>query len=191
MKITIKNNYKVRGGLVAIELKRRTGDSVWAKCSLNDFKTKVGCIGTGRWQVRWSSSAQTFYAQYRTAKNPTKFCQMHRLVMDIEVVSWKVAVVNHKNFNGLDNRRANLEITSKQFNHHYNRKAVHNTSGYPNVTWDKKRNTWQAGFNYTDKGRKRYKHVGYFSDPEQAYRKVVDVKTSFMQGIKEAVRRFV
>lgn len=67
-------------------------------------------------------------------------------------------VVNHINFNILDNRINNLEIITQRKN--TNKKHLKSTSEYTGVTWDKDRNKWRASIylNGVAKNLGRYKN---------------------------------
>ncbi len=74
--------------------------------------------------------------------------------------------VDHRNHNGLDNRRANLRLATKAENQRNRNKPATNTSGYKGVSWHKGHNRWQAQIRHD--GRARF--LGYFDTPEQAAR---------------------
>lgn len=120
-----------------------------------------------RWQARWSPTASTFYVQTRIKGVMT---QLHRLIMGVSTMDHKQVVVDHENFNGLDNRRVNLRSVSRSGNQWHCRPRSTNTSGYVGVTWEKRRNKWQAGVGYTHEGVKHYRFVGYFDSPQVASR---------------------
>jgi hypothetical protein len=66
--------------------------------------------------------------------------------------------VDHKNFNGLDNRKANLEGVDHSLNARRTRDYRHNTSGHRGVSFDTQSGKWKAQI--TVAGVK--KHLGYF-----------------------------
>lgn len=66
---------------------------------------------------------------------------MHRLIMSPE----PLLCVHHVNGNGLDNRRSNLRVCTKQENNRAFRiKSKGKTSIYRGVCWDAKRVKWKA-----------------------------------------------
>jgi hypothetical protein len=71
-------------------------------------------------------------------------------------------LVDHRNRDGLDNRKANLRIASASQNQGNRTKRHDNTSGYKGVTWDSERKKWRA----TIQERK----LGRFDSPKEAAR---------------------
>lgn len=92
----------------------------------------------------------------------------HKLSMHEYLTNQKY--VDHKNHNGLDNRRCNLRfpedgITSNQgYNNINMKRRRNNTSGYTGVLYDKKSQKWTAniGINY------KTKRLGTFNTYEEA-----------------------
>lgn len=72
--------------------------------------------------------------------------------------------VDHRNGNGLDNRRANLRVTTHALNCANSRKRTTNTSGFKGVSFDRRRGNWRA---YIVKDYKQ-RGLGRFSTPEAA-----------------------
>ncbi len=72
-------------------------------------------------------------------------------------------VVDHKNHNGLDNRRANLKIATKSQNC-CNRKKRPGSSKYKGVWWHKPAGKWEAAIRYDG----RYIYLGLFDDEIEA-----------------------
>ena len=71
-------------------------------------------------------------------------------------------VVNHKNFNKLDNRVENLEIITQREN--ANRKHCKGSSEYTGVCWHKRRKKWQSSILVN----KKKKYLGYFNTEIEA-----------------------
>ena len=84
-------------------------------------------LSKGKWYARKSSAGNTWYAM-RKAKKKTVL--MHRSILEINPEEF----TDHKNFNGLDNRRCNLRVCTNAQNQHNARKRADNTSGYKGVT---------------------------------------------------------
>lgn len=77
-------------------------------------------------------------------------------------------VVNHKNFNKLDNRLCNLEIVTARDN--CNKKHIKSSSKYTGVTWCKHYKKWKATIFING----RNKHLGYFLNEYEAHLKYED-----------------
>lgn len=88
---------------------------------------------------------------------------MHRFIMDAP----STFQVDHKNGNGLDNRRDNLRLCNNSQNHCNIPKGARNTSGYKGVTWHKHKQRWQAQIQV--KGSKN-RYLGLFDTAIEAAR---------------------
>ncbi|MBI4675021.1 MAG: HNH endonuclease [Chloroflexi bacterium] len=80
---------------------------------------------------------------------------MHRQIMDPPAGM----EVDHINGDGLDNRRANLRLVTKEQNLRSRRTFKNNTSGYKGVVFNSKNGRWRASLN-----------IGTFDTPEEAAR---------------------
>ena len=76
------------------------------KIALVDYEDRQR-IGLTGWQAKLSRGGWYAYKPV-TDKGRTKYVYMHRLIMNCPVNK----IVHHKNGDGLDNRKANLEIMS-------------------------------------------------------------------------------
>jgi hypothetical protein len=72
--------------------------------------------------------------------------------------------VIHKNYDGLDCRKANLQIVSSSEKAQHQSKAKNKTSRYKGVSWNKQRQKWSGRIT---KDGNRY-HLGYFDNEEDA-----------------------
>lgn len=111
------------------------------------------------WYARYSKKSKTYYA-LRGKNEILPFIYMHRFIMN--VIDRKI-IIDHKNHNGLDNRKENLRIctySQNSANSCGNRNA---SSIYKGVTKCKRR--WRAQIIYEHK----YYHLGlYLSEIEAA-----------------------
>jgi hypothetical protein len=83
---------------------------------------------------KWTASVRPgrIYAQTRSVL-------MHRLILGNPAGD-----VDHRNGNGLDNRRANLRVASRSLNN-ANSRGRAGTSRFKGVSWCRRDNRWQAG----------------------------------------------
>jgi hypothetical protein len=93
-----------------------------------------------KWQAH-KSGGNKFYAVARI-KGSNKLIRLHRLILNFSDTSRDI---DHINGNGLDNRKNNLHIATRQENM-MNQRIIpsNNTSGYIGVTWNKRANKWSA-----------------------------------------------
>jgi hypothetical protein len=113
---------------------------------------------------KWCASKgnTTFYVVANTTKPDGRrtMIKLHRLIMG--AVSGQY--VDHRNHNGLDNRRANLRLCNMSQNGGNARTSRRNKSGYRGVGWHKQAGKWRA---YIEVGR-QLRHLGLFDDPWEA-----------------------
>lgn len=107
----------------------------------------------------------TWYAATTTPIVPRKqrkHLSMHRLILGLDTGDPEV---DHKNWNGLDNRRANLRIATGHQNQGNTRKSKAGlTSQYKGVSWDRGR--WKAYIKMDGK----HVHLGRFTSEIEAAR---------------------
>ena len=90
-------------------------------------------------QYNWSASCKkhTIWDVRRPCPNSRKNIYLHRFILD--VTDPKIQV-DHRNHNGLDNRRSNLRVTGRAGNVHNTRKRVPPTSSrFKGVNWREQR----------------------------------------------------
>ena len=122
-------------------------------------------IKSYKWRLFKSKYCNHYYA-LTTVKQKTIF--MHQLIMNFS--SNRNKQIDHINHNGLDNRKNNLRICTRQQNFFNSLKRKKGSSQYKGVCYFKPRNTWQARITYN------YKTfcLGYFKkeiDAALAYNK--------------------
>jgi len=115
------------------------------------------------------SPAKTRYGYLKVVlckKGVNKSKIVHKLVaiafLNHKPCGWEL-VVNHKDFNKLNNKLENLEIVTNREN--TNRKHLKSTSKYTGVSWSKVYNKWVTSIHYDGKP-----HIlGYFIDEYEAH----------------------
>lgn len=111
---------------------------------------------------RWSISGG--YPRHGTTANGAYLgIHLHRFLMDLPKDDPRE--VDHRNGDGLDNRRANLRIVTHAENHQ-NRSETKGWgySGHRGVSWSTRKQKWIA-YGYLN-GKQQ--HVGYFAEEEEA-----------------------
>ena len=111
-----------------------------------------------KWHICQNPKGRTVYAA--SAPRKREYVLMHRLIMGAP----KDKEVDHRNYNGLDNRKSNLRLCSRFQNQWHSRLRSDNKSGYRGVTWNEECNKWSAQFHY--RGIKTY--LGLFLSAEEA-----------------------
>ena len=117
-------------------------------------------------RYKWfaTKNGSTFYAKRHTHKREhakTTSVFMHRKIMDAP----DNLLVDHINYNGLDNRKANLRLATRRQNSlHVIRTMNPGSSKYKGVSWHIHKNRW--GAKITTDGKTI--HLGYFKDEIEA-----------------------
>ena len=117
-----------------------------------------------------------YYAQRaaKDSKGRQRNVRMHRVILGEP----KGKIIDHINHNGLDNRRANLRVVTRQQNTWNKRKQRGNCSSqYKGVTWLKRMGKWQARIVCSGKSI----FIGYFDDEIWAAR-AYDSKAAELYG---------
>ncbi len=90
--------------------------------------------------------------------------RMHRLILGPPAG----IQVDHRNGNGLDNRRANLRLATDRQNKGNAGLRSNNTSGFKGVTWCRQTNRWKARIGNSEAGSRGW--LGRFATAEDAAR---------------------
>jgi hypothetical protein len=93
---------------------------------------------------------------------------MHRLILDAP----EGLEVDHKNMDGLDNRRKNIRLATRTQNQINRGPQQDNTSGYKGVLWAKQNRKWRAYI--TIKGKTI--HLGLYENIEDAAKRRQEVE---------------
>lgn len=73
--------------------------------------------------------------------------------------------VDHRDGDGLNNRRDNLRVATNAQNQHNQRTRNDNSSGFKGVSWYGRGKKWQVRIKLNGKQR----HIGYHATPEEAH----------------------
>jgi hypothetical protein len=155
----MKNSYEVRGNVTAIFVK---GKGITYECLIDTSDLEK----TKQFPFTWFVNPKGYvwgHTSRKTGKRSAIY--IHRYLMDINDRSKDV---DHLNHNTLDNRRSmNLRIATKSENG-LNRLGPNplSKSGYRGVSWESRRNKWQAHI------KLNYKRIylGLYDTPEEAYK---------------------
>lgn len=137
------------------------------------------------WTAVKRSDGKTFYAarnQYlgggrRSAKS--KYVRMHRIIAGVA----DDVLVDHRDGDGLNNRRGNLRAATPVQNQQNSGIRKDNKSGFKGVGWHKAANGWVA--NITLNGKR--KHLGVFPSAEAAYEAYLKAaKTEFGEFMRSS-----
>lgn len=94
-------------------------------------------------QYKWFAHCRhNYWYAYRSIKKGNKrtMIAMHRFILDTP----KGMEVDHKDFNGLNNRRNNIRNCTRAQNQQHRRKKKNKTSKYMGVSWNKREKCWYA-----------------------------------------------
>jgi hypothetical protein len=126
-------------------------------------------------KLKWCTNQfgrETSKVWYALRKGPEKDGKqtsilMHRVILE-RILGRKLEKgeqCDHINHDGLDNRRNNIRLATKQENNRNQCiRNVEKTSKYKGVYWHADRNKWRAGIVINKTG----KHLGYFIDEKEA-----------------------
>jgi hypothetical protein len=121
-------------------------------------------INAFNWRALPSSDNIIYGARTEQKDNKVTNIMMHRLILG---VTDKSLHVDHKNGNGLDNRKENLRLVTRNQNmRNLTRIRVNNTSGYRGVCFEKSSGKWMAYIYIDGKQKKLGRHL----DPKDAAR---------------------
>jgi hypothetical protein len=105
----------------------------------------VGKVSGVGWRARRDRDSDTYYVVRGSRVNGIFInIAMHRVIMGLTHED-KELIVDHINYNGLDNRRGvNLRIVNRYQSAQYRRMQKSNTSGHKGVSLARDRQKWQA-----------------------------------------------
>lgn len=119
-------------------------------------------VSAFKWHAFQPSSGRVWYARTLLYEGRQRPLFMHRLILEAP----KGSQVDHRNQDGLDNRRNNLRFATHSQNQWNRGKTRENSSGFKGVTATRNKQKWQAII----KRRGQAFYLGSFSDPAEAAR---------------------
>lgn len=115
-------------------------------------------LSAGKWCVSRGGSGDAYAARNVLRSDGTRrLLKLHHFL-----TGW--SYVDHRNGNGLDNRRGNLRCATHAENMQNVGIRVDNRSGYKGVCFDKRCGRWMAYIN----ANRRRRYLGYFPSAELA-----------------------
>lgn len=99
---------------------------------------------------------------------------MHRQILNVED---KLALVDHKDHDGLNNQKNNIRKCTRSQNQRNKRSEINSTSKYLGVDYDSKRNRWKSRIRSNGKE----KHLGRFINEIDAA-KAYDIAAAEIHG---------
>ena len=120
-----------------------------------------------KWYATENHSGKV-YAARNGIKDNGKYglIYMHRVISGAE----RGQYVDHIDGDGLNNTKANMRLCSNSENLRNRGMPSNNSSGFKGVYWHKERCKWRAEIRVNGKP----KHLGYFSDAEDAHKAYCD-----------------
>ena len=128
-----------------------------------DFDAPAEVIGR-KWYAHWDRRSQTFYAQASLRGDDGRYrtVMLHRVLLG---VTDRATHVDHRNHNGLDNRRTNLRLCTHGQNQ-ANQVSRRGVSRFKGVHFAKANQKWCAQITI----RQRQFYLGYHETEELAAR---------------------
>lgn len=145
----MKNTWTEKDGVVFVDVSTPKNPQKTMQIDAADWPI-IASLG-GR--VAAQKNGATFYAR-------CKGFSVHRLVLGLV----KGQLADHKNCDGLDNRRSNIRAATSSQNHMNRRKIPGTLSRFKGVSFDKRKGKWCATLQLN--GGQRW--IGYFTDEADA-----------------------
>lgn len=144
----------------------------FALVDVEDFER----LSAHRWHLkRKAGDPGRFYAQRTIRVGSGSAARKTAVTMHREIMGHPPgAVVDHRNGDGLDNRRSNLRITDVRGNcTNVTSSKLQKRGGFKGVSWNANAGKWQAsigGGEVKANGKRRLLYLGLFTDPADAAR---------------------
>jgi hypothetical protein len=128
----------------------------YAKVSNRDYDY----LSKWKWQAMWCSSINSYYAKRGIVLRKGR----RNVFMQDEIMGCKG--IDHKDHNGLNNRRGNLRKASRAENQFNTGKHSNNRSGFKGVSWHSGATKWVAQIRI----KQKKKYLGLFVSKKKAAR---------------------
>jgi hypothetical protein len=103
----------------------------------------IDLIKQFHWKIQIKSNCKYVIDKFDN-KGKTAIIRLHRVIMGVDKLDWKLVQVDHINGNGLDNRRENLRLVTPSQNMFNSKKPKNNTSGYKGIDYSKAEKKYRA-----------------------------------------------
>lgn len=143
----------IQGSVAKIELTK----GFWATIDVDDLHLVEGKV----WTATCNRHTTYAYRNERDGSGKVNSVLMHRLIAGAGPDN----IVDHRDRNGLNNRRSNLRLCDYSENICNSKLRADSTSGYKGVSWHGARGRYRA--NIKIRGKNTF--LGYFDDPEDAH----------------------
>src|SRR5882672_1557137 len=147
-RLGMQNRHESRGPLTVIFLRRKAGPDLECLIDTADLQA-VQSVGA-TWYAAWDRKAKKHYVK-STLPGSRRQVFLHRILLDPPVGS----EVDHRNHNGLDNRRSELRIVTRSRNAFNAKRRYASRSGVRGVIWNARDNRWVVKIVH-DKVRRRF-----------------------------------
>jgi len=119
------------------------------------------------WGVLKCVTSDVLYVKARRVDicNPRRYVSLHRFILGVDDPK---IFVDHKNGNGLDNRRENLRTSTNRDNCRNRGKQKNNTSGFKGVVVIRSTGSYRCNFVIREGERRKYICSKTFKTPEEA-----------------------
>jgi hypothetical protein len=94
--------------------------------------------------TRKGKRSDSVKGKYRIVGCKGGYTYAHRLAWRLHYGEWPASEIDHINGDSTDNRIENLRLADRAGNNQHRGKFQNNSSGEPNVSWDKKSGGWRV-----------------------------------------------
>jgi hypothetical protein len=134
------------------------GEGEWTALDQEDYYR----FGNIKWNIDGKKSKYYAVSNVKIEPGRTKEIRLHREIMNAPAG----ALIDHRNGDSLDNRRANLRLATHSQNNCNRSKKPNTSSRFIGVSFDKSRNRWRACIKHHGKSI----FLGYFDSEVEAAR---------------------